>query len=711
MMGSSSRSSVNRLVLSFFSLLLSTPSNGLLLVRNSIEPISRTFLQKTWHPHHIPASTPPTVGAGLLYQGLNNNNDNTASDPTQDDEKDDSSSNGEQSRQDNPLGLNLDGDLPLSSSSSSWSSSLSSSSSSKKLGIDVGSLLAPLSEKEAAELRAAASEVVNDAVAAGIDEIETIRSKMRLEVEERRKAMEKESEQIAKEASDALMNRIDALTDELLANTKLTRTSTKLAAMADQALEGQGRGIDMGTWGTLGGATVLAGSQRFSSSSSSSTLGGSSSLKSSSSGLSGSSSSSSSSSYSQSNARSRLLIVANTKDDSFAKQLIDPLFKELQQVLPALEFETIAPTATWPLGGNDAAAVLLFLTSLSDASTVRNGLERLLRKTIQPLAGTGSTGSTGSALSQPPTQIVAISSTGTARTNQMPYSMQNLWNGGQLEKRKQMEEAVQTMVEQKYDKTQPPYLDYTICKLGEIKSSGKESFSLAPGDVLDGTMDVDSAVAVLTQAIALQPAARNATFCTVGRINHATPLTQQDWDDLFLQLDGPQLWRQDLLTSTNNQSTMAADFARLVEYLEEWSQLDETSKGLTTPIRIEQTLPPTRPLGVVQQYAIQFLFQPTATGSRYMSRDDERQLERERQSTSSGSGTSSSMPPPQKRKATSEGGLEIRVEITQERKDKPSKLRVRVRRCNYAPGVIIKELTEETLMSRIKKTIDVWLKQ
>ena len=81
------------------------------------------------------------------------------------------------------LDLSLNGDLRLSSSSSSSLSS-SSSSSSKKLGIDVGSFLAPLLEKEVAELRVAANEVVNDAVVAGIDEIETIKSKMQLEVDE-----------------------------------------------------------------------------------------------------------------------------------------------------------------------------------------------------------------------------------------------------------------------------------------------------------------------------------------------------------------------------------------------------------------------------------------------------------------------------------------------------------------------------------------------
>jgi hypothetical protein len=42
----------------------------------------------------------------------------------------------------------------------------------------------------------------------------------------------------------------------------------------------------------------------------------------------------------------------------------------------------------------------------------------------------------------PPTQLVAISTVGTTRTNKMPYSMQNLLGGGILEQRLQMQQAI-----------------------------------------------------------------------------------------------------------------------------------------------------------------------------------------------------------------------------------------------------------------------------
>ena len=530
-----------------------------------------------------------------------------------------------------------------------------------KLGIDIGQLLEPLSEKEAAELKAAATEVINEAVAAGIDEIDALRAKMKKELEEKKKQMQRESERNMEQASASLMNRIDTLTDAFLANTTLSRTSTKLAAQADQAMVG--RGVDMGTWGTLGGATVVAGTTGLAPETSS--------------GLSAGSDATSSSEARQA---SRILVVADTKSDNYAKQLIGPLSKTLEQVLPDIEVQVIRPTESWPLGGNDAAAVLLFLTSLSDASSVKNGLERLLRQTM----------SAGGKLAQPPTQIIAISSVGTARTDQMPYSMQNLFSG-QLEKRKQMEEAVQKYVET-CEKARPPFLDYTICKLGEIKGGSKEAFALRPGDVLDGTLDLDSAVAVMKQAIALQPAARNATLCSTG--GSVADMSQEEWDDAFLQLDGPEIWRVDL-------SDTEGEYDQLVEYMLEWSQLPATSKGLTTPIRIEEGKA-VCPLGVSNQRSIQMLYLPTSTGDRYMSRDEEKERERERDSYTTSSDSGNVV---QKKKPTKEGGIEILIETTETPKQG---MRVRVRRTNYAPGVVIKELTESSLLSRVKKTVDVW---
>jgi hypothetical protein len=265
--------------------------------------------------------------------------------------------------------------------------------------------------------------------------------------------------------------------------------------------------------------------------------------------------------------------------------------------------------------------------------------------------------------------------------------MQNLL-GGKLEKRRQMEEAVINMVNQRFD---PPFCDYTICKLGELKASVSADFGLKPGDSLDGDLETETAVQVLQQAIALQLTARNATLSVVGG-SAGMPASQDEWDEAFVAMAGPEVWRQELTGTTPDQ------LGRLIEYLHEWANLPESSGALTTPIRVVTNGPTAPTAGVAEQSVMQFLFLPTATGSRYVSRDEERTREQENRS----GGASL----PKASKATKEGGLEFLIEVTHD-----DKVRVRARRCNYAPGVILKEMTEETMLARLKKVMTYWNEQ
>jgi hypothetical protein len=57
-------------------------------------------------------------------------------------------------------------------------------------------------------------------------------------------------------------------------------------------------------------------------------------------------------------------------------------------------------------------------------------------------------------------------------------------------------------------------------------------------------------------------------------------------------------------------------------------------------------------------------------------------------------------------KTKKEGSLEFLIEVTDD-----NKVRVRARRCNYAPGVILKEMTEETILARLKKDVTYWNEQ
>jgi hypothetical protein len=543
-----------------------------------------------------------------------------------------------------------------------------------KLGIDIGAMLDPLTEADAAELKAAATEVINDAIAQGIDDIELMRKKMKLELEQTRIETAARSEKKTQQESKKLLGKIDALTDAFLSKTEGTRSSTKMAAAADKAMQGQGKGVDFGTWGDLGGAAVVT------------TMSGQSVLLGS--VQAAKKSASSESSDNNDNDKLSFLIVADTQQDPVAKLLLPLLTERLESALPdgLLKLSVYKPTATLPLGGDDAACVVLFLSSLSDKSSVYNIMDRVLRKTIQPDGSVG----------RPPSQIIGISTIGTERTNKMPYTMQNMMGGGKLDKRRQMEEAIVATVKQR---TVEPACDYTICKFGELKESCKDTFAMAPGDVVDGITQLETAATVLVEAIAFQPAARNATLSCVGSLPNTVDAAQELLDDAFLRLDGPELARFSLINGDNAQ----ANYGPLVEYIREWAMMLEGGKGLTTPIsaevpRQQATMVP----GVKESARVQLLFLPTATGKNYLSREEEK--ERNAKSESSASSSSAQQASPSRRRVTAkDGGIEIVAEVTA-----AGQLRVRAKRCNYADDVVIKELSEETILGSFRKCIDVW---
>lgn len=495
------------------------------------------------------------------------------------------------------------------------------------LGIDIK--LDPLSEKEAAALKAAATEIVNDKIAEGIDDIEKLRTTLKKELAERQRlAAQKSAAQMELEGQK-LLNKIDTLTNDFLESTLDSRRQTQLAAEADRRSEGQG--VELGSWGTMGGSEVNLQDVNKASVKS----GG-------------------------------LIILADDASDAFAKRLVDPLLGELKKLLKKDEIPRTSykPTATVPLGGDNADTLLLFLTSYSDVSSVNAVLDRVLRRTLN-----------GSV----PTQIVAISTLGTERTEKMPYSMQNLM-GGKLEKRRQMEEAViQTVKRKDYP------MDYTICKLGELDDKKAKEFTMNPGDAVDGPLSISTAAQVVSQAMLTRASARNATLSVVG----SNP-TEAELDDAFLRLDGPEVYRQDEL----------ADYDTLVEYVMEWSdQLASTGKGLTTPVQSNVVSVVHAAPGIKVAEATQLLFLPTATGRNYMSREEEREREKQLKS----GGTVKAMP---SQKIKQDGGLEFIVEQMTNGLG-----RVRAKRCNYGDGAVVKELSEQTILSSFKKSMEVWRRE
>jgi len=541
-----------------------------------------------------------------------------------------------------------------------------------KLGIDLD--LQPLNEEQAAALKKEAEEIINSRIDEGIQDIEKLREKMAKEMEKSRKMMQLSSEMEAKKISDDLLKKIDKMTDSFLSTTEGSRKSTKMAAAASKAMEGTGQGIEMGTWGTISGRTVIA--------SGSGSLLGSIENAVKEQEKTSKSSKTETTTTEMAPAENRILVIADMKQDQIAKQLVPELEKRFAATdIPNCAVEVLSPSASMPLGGNNAACVLVFCPSLSQSSSLTKILDRLLRKTFQA----------DGVLGRPPTQLVGISTLGTERSDKFPYSVANLL--GKLDQRRQVEEVLINTVQGR--ESDPP-LDFTLVKVGDLKGSAKE-FCLRPGDALDDPTTAETAARAIVQAVAYQPFARNSTLSisgTVpGNIDDATDETF--WNTAFLCLEGPEVLRVEGVGDS-------ALHGKLVEYIQGWAKmLAETGKGLTTPVQSVNGIESRSSHLVKEQDGVQLLFLPTKTGKYYMSREEERKRE---SVTGRTAGTAKDAPP--FRKNVREGGIDVVVEVTND-----DKLRVRARRCNYAYDAVIKELSESTILGRLEDAMEVWKRE
>jgi hypothetical protein len=127
----------------------------------------------------------------------------------------------------------------------------------EKLGIALD--LEPWTQEQAQKLRQDASQVINDAIDTGIQDIERLRSKMNREIEASKRAMQLASDLEARRQQERLLSKIDKLTNNFLQSNEQERKSTQIAAAANRAMEGTGQGLEMGTWGVFDGRTVMAG--------------------------------------------------------------------------------------------------------------------------------------------------------------------------------------------------------------------------------------------------------------------------------------------------------------------------------------------------------------------------------------------------------------------------------------------------------------------
>ena len=138
-------------------------------------------------------------------------------------------------------------------------------------------------------------------------------------------------------------------------------------------------------------------------------------------------------------------------------------------------------------------------------------------------------------------------------------------------------------------------------------------------------------------------------------------------------------------------------FESMVGFIETWSKKfeeDRKGMGLTTPVKVEASLEDeSEPIpDLVEAKGVRILFQPTKTT--YKSRKEEDAVEKDEGETK------------KKRGPPKEGGVQIRVE-----KLTNGEVQLRAARCNIDEDTMIKEMSEEVIVSQLKQAVDAWKKQ
>jgi hypothetical protein len=287
--------------------------------------------------------------------------------------------------------------------------------------------------------------------------------------------------------------------------------------------------------------------------------------------------------------------------------------------------------------------------------------------------------------------------------------MQNMFTG-KLDKLREIEQSIVAISRGRSDGGKKP-LDYTIVKFGEVANtdgdSGDETVLIRPGDHLDGEIGPNAAAHVLLQAIAYQPYARNSTLCATGLLPSGVTVDPSVWNEKFVCLSGPELLRIEAGPGSKaGDMILDPRFEQLAAYVKEWSakyEGDRKGTRLTTPVLVRNSRKgPSKFDGVVSREGVRILFQTTNTGDRYKSASEDRAEERERSAPSSTK--KSSGPAKIISKARKEGGVEILVEKTT-----GGELRVRARRCNMDHKTVVKEMSEEVILSSLKKAVKAWI--
>lgn len=268
-------------------------------------------------------------------------------------------------------------------------------------------------------------------------------------------------------------------------------------------------------------------------------------------------------------------------------------------------------------------------------------------------------------------RVVLISSVGTERSDKFPFSLQNAFSGA-LDKKRGLELGL-------VERSKAAGFSYTVIRIGKVARPDPAAAApeLMPGDFFQEETAADVAAEASMQALLYQPLALNKSLSLISRRGPAA--TQDGWDDEFLKLDGPELWRWPL-------GRVPAGACR--GWIQDsWApRWIKKGNGLTTPVTLSVT-----PLGV------QLVFKPPQSG--FVSFKEEREREKARERGEDPPPGSAPAGPAGLRQL--EGGLEVVVE------DRPAP-RVRVLRCAMGEETVVKETSERTIIDSLIKDVQAW---
>ena len=271
-------------------------------------------------------------------------------------------------------------------------------------------------------------------------------------------------------------------------------------------------------------------------------------------------------------------------------------------------------------------------------------------------------------------RVIFLSSHGVERTDQLPFNLQNTW-GGSLDKLRAAEQEVVL-------RAMNHLPSYTILRVGKLTEandgeSGTARAELAPGDDLQGELSMTAASQVLVECL-VRSESVNASFsaaplgATKQVVVDPSVADSVHYDDQFVKLIGPEIYRRALVGSYTGEE--------LTEWLQEFAlKFLQPGSGLTTPVEIDE---------VQGGVALRFVQKNPNAG--YTTWDQE---ETDDQKWARAKASS------KKSKALPDGALHVLAEVV-------PFTRVRVVRAEMGPDIVVKAMSEVTILEALSKAVE-----